>query len=364
MPEAPVDEDGHARSREDDVRPDGAIARSDGVVLAIAQSQPVELAAQPRLWAGSLTAVATHPRRHRWARWDGIRQAVDERGLDALSIRRLLNAREKYDVVVSANPDLVAWLRALCSEYRYDAAAVFRREGSLAWPLHAVDAADLQRQLEAGGHFLPLPKEPASLANVLEVSFVRFLIERVEGEVGVAVRQGTERGYPDLELSGARFGGGFHAIDVKAARRKPLKRSRPTSTQSRITLYTGNTYFKWPQLRWPGMFRPFEDYESHLDVIFLYTLDERSLARATDIELLVHEPWRIASRKRSSTTREYIGAVTKLDRLRSGEGDFDSEQDFHSFWRAFKFRTPEALQSQVRKLIAQSQRQPLDPDRA
>lgn len=178
------------------------------------------------------------------------------------------------------NDDLLAWLRGLCAEYSCDAAAVFRREGNHDWPLHAVDAEDLQRQLESGGHFLPLPKEPASLANVLEVSFVRYLVERTADEQGISVRQGTERGYPDVELSGERLGGGFHAIDIKAAQRKPLKRSAPNSTKSRITLYTGNTYFKWPQLQWPGMLRPFDAYESHVDVVFLYTLDEHSLARA------------------------------------------------------------------------------------
>jgi hypothetical protein len=257
---------------------------------------------------------------------------------------------------VPANPELVAWLREAISSYTPDAAAVYRRDGTHAWPLHAVDAADLERQLQTGGHFLPLPKEPAALANVLEVSLIRFLSDQVAQASGVALRQGTERGYPDIELTGTRFGGGFHAVDIKAARRKQLKRSIPTTTQSRITLYTGNTYFKWPQLLWPGMLRPFDAYESHVDLIVIYTLDEDALARATDIEILVQEPWKIASRDRSSTTREYIGAVTSLERLRNGEGEFATEAEFYSYWRAFKFRMPEALNRQVQALIAASQK--------
>jgi hypothetical protein len=248
----------------------------------------------------------------------------------------------------------MSWLRGLCDEYRFDAAAVFRRDGEHPWPLVAGDADELELLLKEGGHFLPLPKEPASLANVLEVSFVRFLSECVVADPSIEVIQGTERGYPDIEVAGERFGEGFHAIDIKAARRKPLKRSPPNSTQSRITLYTGNTYFKWPQLRWPGMLRPFDAYQSHVDVILIYTLDETSLARATDLEVMVQEPWRIASRDRSSTTREYIGAVTNLERLRTGDGDFDTEEEFYKFWRSFKFKTPEALNNQVRKLIAEA----------
>ena len=44
-------------------------------------------------------------------------------------------------------------------------------------------------------------------------------------------------------------------------------------TQSRCTLYTGNTYFKWPTIQWPGMYRSFDDYTSHLDIIGIYRLD-------------------------------------------------------------------------------------------
>ena len=91
----------------------------------------------------------------------------------------------------------------------------------------------------------------------------------------------------------------------KAARRAPNRRQ----TQSRITLYTGNTYFAYPTLHWPGTFRPFADYTEHLDVSWIYTLNQDAPSRVDDLELIVQEPWRIGSHQRSSTTREYIGAV-------------------------------------------------------
>jgi hypothetical protein len=254
---------------------------------------------------------------------------------------------------MTANPELLSWLRTACAEYRFDVAALYQRHGDHPWPLQAADADDLSRQLEIGGHFLPLPKEPAALANVLEVSLVRFLVRRAAADEDVEIQIGTERGYPDLELSGQAFAGGFHAVDIKAARRKPLKRSPPRQTQSRITLYTGNTYFAWPDLQWPGMLRPFAEYESHVDIILLYTLDTDATERATDIEVVVQEPWRIASKERSSTTREYIGAVLELERLREGSGDFESENEFYTYWRAFDFRMPKALRAQLNKLIAQ-----------
>jgi len=244
---------------------------------------------------------------------------------------------------------LIKWLRDACSRYRVEPVAVYRARTDHAWPLIARDEEDLQSQLQDGGHFLPLPKEPAALANILEVSLVDFILGELQTARGATAERGTERGYPDIEISGDKFGGGYHAIDVKVARRNKNGRS----TQSRITLYTGNTYFRYPQLRWPGTFRPFQDYRTHLDLIALYTLDEDSLSRAKDVELIVQESWRIGSKQRSSTTREYIGAVTSIEDLRKGRGEFETEQGFYAYWRRYNFKIGKAVQQQLDRLLAE-----------
>ncbi len=124
--------------------------------------------------------------------------------------------------------DLRAWLAEQCADYTFNVGGVFQRESEFSsWPLEAAGPIELEERLAEGGHLLPLPQEPAALARVLLIP-------------GALVRQGTERGYPDLEIGGPAFGRGFHAVDVKAARRAANGRQ----TQSRITLYTGNTYFK------------------------------------------------------------------------------------------------------------------------
>ncbi|MEQ7125315.1 hypothetical protein ABN034_12420 [Actinopolymorpha sp. B11F2] len=164
----------------------------------------------------------------------------------------------------------LAWLRNQCAEYAFDVRGLFRRASPAStWPLKAADPEGLESRLADGGHLLPLPQEPAALANVLEVSVVNFLMDRLTLLPGAEAQRGSERSYPDLELSGSAFGGGHHALDVKVARRA-VTRGRPR-TQSRIALYTGNTYFKWPDLRWPGTFRPFNEYVSRLDLILIYT---------------------------------------------------------------------------------------------
>lgn len=107
-------------------------------------------------------------------------------------------------------------------------------------------------------------------------------------------------------------------------------------------------------IRWPGMLRAFDDYASHLDVIGVYRLDVDYRGRVRELELFVHEPWRIASRDRSSTTREYIGAVTDVEALRAGRGAFTTEEDFYSYWRAFPFRVPRAVELQLQKAMKQA----------
>jgi len=263
--------------------------------------------------------------------------------------------------------DLGSWMQDQCADFRFDVGGVFQRESDFAWwPLTASGPVELEERLTQGGHLLPLPREPAALANVLEVSIVNFLALRVLAVTGAQVHRGTERGYPDFEIGGPAFGGGFHAVDVKAARRAPSGRQ----TQSRITLYTGNTYFKWPDLHWPGTFRPFSDYASHLDVIMIYTLNPDSNARVEDLEIIVQEPWRIASRERSSTTREYIGAITDISGLQTGAGAFETPAQFYDYWRKFPFKISAQVQRQLQRLLTATQdelarlraRQELGPD--
>jgi hypothetical protein len=119
--------------------------------------------------------------------------------------------------MATRNLNLLDWLRECCAAYQLDVTAVFRRHGQHPWPLVAADERELEEQLADGGHLLPLPKEPAALANVLEVSIVDFVVHHLEQVVGAAARRGTERGYPDIEVTGSAFGASYHAVDVKIA---------------------------------------------------------------------------------------------------------------------------------------------------
>jgi len=243
---------------------------------------------------------------------------------------------------------LIDWLRDACARYDLDPHAIYRKKGDHGWPLTAKDEDELERKLREGDHFIALPREPAALANVIEVSIVDYLLKEAEVDKDIIAKRGTERGYPDIEISGKKFGDGFHAVDVKVARFN----KRGTQTKSRITLYTGNTFFRHPKLKWPGTFRPFEDYASHIDVIALYKFNEQTLSRIDEMEIIVQEPWRIASKELSSTTREYIGAVQSVSDLRTGKGAFKTEDEFYKYWRKFPFKIGRAVEQQLAKILA------------
>lgn len=246
--------------------------------------------------------------------------------------------------------DLEHWLRTQCAEYDFGLGGAYKIRGDHAWPLVANDGADLLQQLGNGGHILPLPKEPAALANILEVGIVSFLVDRIAEISAAHATRGTERGYPDLEISGDAFGSGFHAVDIKVAKRKVSKKGEVLNrTQSPITLYTGNTYFRHPKVKFSGTLRPFDEYISHLDILGIYTLNETRPGRVDDLELIVQQPWKIASKTRSSSTREYIGAVTDISELRDGRGSFSTPEEFYTYWRKYKFKTARVVEQMFEK---------------
>ena len=211
---------------------------------------------------------------------------------------------------------------------------VFKEDAEHDWPLMADNAAQLRETLTKSGHLLPLPSEPAALANVMEIELRRHLCEAAASIDGASIVEGTERSFPDLELSGAAFGGRVHAVDIKCARVKPLKGKSSTSLNNRIALYTGNTYFLWPELKFSGILRPFADYEEQISIVVLYRFDASVPERITDVQVVAHETWRIGSKARASATREYIGSVQRIDEVLEGRGEFESAKEFYDYWRS------------------------------
>jgi len=164
----------------------------------------------------------------------------------------------------------------------------------------------------------------------LREHLVAGIAEMDDAEIG----EGTQRSYPDLEFFGDAFGGGPRAVDIKCARRKVGKAGKLSGNlNNRIALYTGNTYFLWPKLKFSGILRPFGDYRELISIVVIYTFASDRPERITNVEVVAHETWRIGSRARASATREYIGSVSKIGDVIAGNSDFESADEFYSYWR-------------------------------
>lgn len=204
---------------------------------------------------------------------------------------------------------LKSWLRATLRDYRWRVRGILLDDNTV----------------------LPLPQEPALIAKVIEVSVIEHLKRKAIGVRGLDVLGDLSgRGYPDVLLTGQALASKKVAVDVKVARRKARRSGRPTVTQSRITLGPFDSYFRRPDQPIPGVGVAYGDFAWHVDMIVLYDYVDGDVKA---LEILVVETWRVASMKRSSTTRNYIGAVTNLDELRNEQGQFATEEEFLAFWR-------------------------------
>lgn len=188
------------------------------------------------------------------------------------------------------------------------------------------------------GKMRPLPSEAAVVGKVLEVSIEEFLTARLLRVTNLQViPASSDRVYPDFTFDGPLIYPYRFALDVKCAR----VRGDGKKTESAITIGTFDAeYFRYPDERVGNIMAPYSTYSAHLCLIALYQYEK---ATARNIELLVVEKWRVATKKRSSGTRCYIGASQSIADLRAEKGDFVSEEEFNEFWRA-KAMAPEKEQ--------------------
>jgi hypothetical protein len=208
---------------------------------------------------------------------------------------------------LSSLNDVKDWIRKIYADFEFDIVGFATRQGKI----------------------IPLNLEPGTLGNVIEGVLIAHLNQKLSGRKDISVNEGGFRHYPDLELTGSLFRDKIVALDIKAARRSQRNNNR---TQSRITLYTFGTYLKYQDRKFPQTIRPFQDYLYHLDLLAIFDVDsdEKSVS---NFELIVVEPWKIASKTPSSATRDYVGAIMEIDKMRKElGGEFKTQREFYKFW--------------------------------
>lgn len=218
-----------------------------------------------------------------------------------------MSSADLYTPSLATIEEVKDWVRAILQRYSFDVRGILLKDGTV----------------------LPVPGESSVIAKLFEITLLerfRTVANAVSG-LDVLGAPGS-RTYPDIWLTGSRLSGRKIALEVKTARRAPGGHR----TSSRITLGPYDKYFRNPTVKMAGCVLPYGEFSAHLDIIVLYDYDGGAIA---NVETLVVETWRVASRKESSGTRSYIGAVTDIASLRNERGEFDSPKSFHEYWRNY-----------------------------
>lgn len=197
---------------------------------------------------------------------------------------------------------------------------------------------DIRGFIDDKGVVYDLPDIPQVISGLFQEVAKRkvkpFLRERYRCEIV----QGGPREYPEITAFGGKLGNRKIAIDIKTTRRLSPNRVSGFSIGS----YAG--YFLHPDRKLPGCKLPYGEFSQHWLVGFIYTWKPHadSLHMVSEVEVVVNEKWKLASRSTATGTTFAISSVRDIRRLKQGRGDFGSPSEFESFWRAKGARREES----------------------
>jgi hypothetical protein len=182
--------------------------------------------------------------------------------------------------------------------------------------------------IDINGNIIPLPKDSKVITMIFEeLGWLR--IQKLVKDYECTCVRGGSRQYPDVTLEGGKLGDKIIAVEFKSARKLGKNKC------SRMSLGSFAGYFLEPYKKSPWCVKPYGVYSEHWVVGFLYSWnpDKDSLNMVSDVEVIVQEKWRIASKYTATGDTAHIGSVDDIERLKKGKGDFKSEEEFESYWR-------------------------------
>ena len=85
----------------------------------------------------------------------------------------------------------------------------------------------------------------------------------------------------------------------------------------------------------PGCKFPYGEFDEHWIIGFIYSWNPEtdSLHMVSDVSVIVQPKWKIASKSTGTGTTFAMGSIKDIDKLRNGEGEFKSEDEFENYWR-------------------------------
>lgn len=180
------------------------------------------------------------------------------------------------------------------------------------------------------GKIHELPDTPQVITGIFQEVAKQRLKPFLREDYNCRIVQGGPREYPEITASGGRLGEEKIAIDIKTTRRLSKNRVSGFSLGS----YAG--YFVHPDRKLPGCKFPYGEFKEHWIIGFIYIWNPNadSLHMVSDIEVIVNQKWKIASKSTATGTTFAISSVRSPDALRKGKGHFESSEEFEDFWRA------------------------------
>jgi hypothetical protein len=178
-------------------------------------------------------------------------------------------------------------------------------------------------------------------SRAISAIFEQLVIERIKPiaqKYRGVLEEGGGREYPDITLRDIPEFEGKIAIDVKTSRKKSA------NTIGGFTIGTYLGYFRTPDKKVGTIRYPYGDYAQHWIIGLCYefeTYEEKvgdlleEKFRITDVDVIVQEKWRIASRQTGSGTTKHIRSITNIEDLKAGRSEFGSQEEFLEYWRHY-----------------------------
>lgn len=184
---------------------------------------------------------------------------------------------------------------------------------------------------------IDIPTDSRAISAIFE-ELVIARIKPIAEKYNCTFEESGGRQYPDVTLRDIPGLEGKIAIDVKTSRKKS------TNSIGGFTIGTYLGYFRNPDTKVGTIRYPYNDYGQHWIIGICYNFETyeethgdvvEEKFRITDLDVIVQEKWRIASRQTGSGTTKHMRSVTNIDDLKSGRGEFRSEDEFLQYWRNY-----------------------------
>jgi hypothetical protein len=187
----------------------------------------------------------------------------------------------------------------------------------------------IKGMIDEDGNIYPIPPIPQVITGIFQEMTKHRIKKFMREKYSCKIVQGGPREYPEITLTGGKFGNRKIAIDIKTTRRVSENRI------SGFTIGSFAGYFMHPKEKMPGCKFPYGEFDEHWIIGFIYTWnpDADSLHMVSDVETIVQPKWKIASKSTGTGTTFAIGSIKDIGNLRRGKGIFKNKDEFENYWR-------------------------------